>query len=523
MARQARPRGLARWAAPWAWLALLCLAAWPGAASASDALPTQTWNLALVVDCSQEMAAPWLGASRLAVLEPALQTELASLPLRARAGLWVVGGGPGQARALAAPRPAVEFKGYTLVLPRLGGTPDLAQGLAQAAAWLKEAGPGVLLVISGGQARLAGPAVASLPLGWADLYAHALALGPDQADQEQLAALALAGGGGLFVVGQTDQIGPLLHRAVALGLSPSRLLVLAHDTQNHVLNLTFGLERRDQLALGRQGRSGHPLQLLPGVYQLAWPPGHGLGPAPSPSSVSIPAMGEAKLWAGGTGHLAVKALDPQGQELPWMASVANLETGKVELSERRLPLAAQLPAGLYRVRTIRPPLAWTVEVGAGSQVHLVAGPPGRLEARLKGPLGPWRLPFNLEDRQSLHPAGVGYTNSPMGLLPGSYRLEAQVVPPLAQDFALTPGQQLTLDLPVVGSILVRRDKSGQGLAYQVLDLGGRYLGSGMAGRPLAAQPGRYLIVIPDGQKPRELTVKAGEVSALEPSPSASAH
>ncbi|MBI5524618.1 MAG: VWA domain-containing protein [Desulfarculus sp.] len=496
-----------------AWVA----GAWPGPAQAGEAPP---WRLALVVDCSQGMTQPWLGSTRLETLEPALQSELLSLPLRVRAGVWLVGGGPGQAREFLAPRPAAEFKDLNLVMPRLEGAADLAAGIKLAMAWLRGQGPGALVVISGAGSRLPTAALATAA-GGPGPFCHVLALGPEDASQKDLQELALQGGGSYFRATKADQAAPLLRGAVLTALSPASLLVLAHDRENRPLSITYGLARRDLLALEPRGVSGRPCQLLPGVYQMAWPSGP--GPATPPAKVSVAVGGQTRLWAGGTGGLKVKALDPQGQELPWVASVANLETGKVEVPEKRTPYEATLPAGVYRVKVQRPPLTWTLELGAGKQVELVTGPQGSLTLTLNGPSGPWRVPFHLEDRLGLRPAGTGYTNSPMPLLPGQYRLRAEVVPPWQHEFTLAPGQELSLAMPLLGGILLRRDKTGQGQPFQVLDSQGQPLSAGVSDRPLPAQPGNYRLHLPQQGATLEVEVQAGQITALDPPKGPGAH
>ncbi|MFH1036084.1 MAG: hypothetical protein V1806_16400 [Pseudomonadota bacterium] len=518
MARLARRAGRAATAL---FLALAALSGvWPGPALGAEALPPTPWHLAVVVDCSAGMTEPWLGATRLELIEPALQTELYSLPLRAVAGVWVVGGGPGQAREFIAPRPSLELRDTNLVLPRLGGTADLAAGLGLALGWLKGHQPGALLVISGDLAR---PLASWPPPGAPEAFRHALALAPRDAGQEALQELALRGGGAYFRVAKVDQVAPLLHRAVLVALSPASLLVLAHDSDNRPQSLVYTLGRRDQLALDRQGLSGRPCQLLPGVYQVGWPAGHALGPAKPPALASVAVGGQTRLWTGGTGRLMIKALDPQGRELPWAASVSNLDTGKVEVPEKRTPFEAVLPAGVYRVKIPRPALTWTVELGADKRVDLVTGPQGSLNIALNGPSGPWRVPFNLEDKLGLRPGGTGYTGSAMPLLPGLYRVQVQVVPAWEREFRLAPGQDLRLEMPSVGGILVRRDKAGLSQSYQVLDTGERPLATGIGDRPLPVLPGRYLLYFPNQAATLPVEVQAGGLTALDPPLSASAH
>jgi hypothetical protein len=206
----------------------------------------------------------------------------------------------------------------------------------------------------------------------------------------------------------------------------------------------------------------------------------------------------------------------QGEILPWAVSVANLETGKVEASEKRTPHEMELPAGFYRVKITHPPLAWTVEVGAGQEVRLATGPHGRLTVRLNGPLGAVRAPYALEDLLGMRPAGTGYTNQPLQLLPGRYRLSVQVVPPLVREVAIDPGGQESLELPLVGAILLRRPASGAVLPFELLDAQGLTVATGASDRPVYTQPGSYQLRLQPPLPTLEAEVKAGQMTSLEP-------
>jgi hypothetical protein len=507
-------------------LALLCLGlllACAQLAQAAEPVPREPWNLGIVVDCSPEMIRPWLGTTRLLAAEAALQLELRTLPMRTRVGVWLVGGGPGQVREFIVPAPAAEAKGLQVILPNLAGGADLAAGVASAAAWAAGEGrgegksQGAVLVLAGPSGLKPGLA-ASLAVGGAGPFAHALIIGPEPGGQGEagLEELALKGGGALFVAGQASQVSPLMHRAALLAHATSRLLVLAHDAANQPLPAVFGLERHDQLAMRRQGRAGQEAQVLPGVYQLAWAAAERLGPGPRPAKVNVAPGGVTRLWVGGLGRLAVQALGPQGEILPWLMSVANLETGKVEASEKRTPYEMDLPSGYYRVKITNPPLAWTVEVGAGQEVKLATGPHGRLTARLAGPLGPVRAVYSLEDLLGMRPAGTGYTNQALQLLPGRYRLTVQVVPPLVREVQIGPGRQETLDLPLVGAVLLRRPASGAVLPFDLLDAQGLVAATGVSDRPIFTQPGAYRLRLQAPLPTLEAEVKAGQMTSLEP-------
>jgi len=485
-------------------------AAPPAGAAAPEELLPQPWRLALVVDCSASASQAWQGANRRLAAEAALAVELNSLPLRTQAGLWLAGGGGFQ--TAIAPRPAQELKGAGLVLPDLGGAADLTPALAAAAAWLKESGPGAILVVAGPEAGLDPAALAGLGQ---DDFVHALGLGLFAADGP-LERLAREHGGGFFQAAEAGQVGPLLHRAVLLGLSRASLLVLTHGADNQPRPVVYRLERRDQMALRRQGIGNRPTQILPGVYQLAWPADHGLGPGAIPEKAAAAPQGVTRLWAGGQGSLRLDSRGPQGQALHWVVSVSNLETGRMEASEQRTPLELTLPAGFYRVKTLRPPLAWTVELAAGQTREIVTGPPGRLTLTLTGPSGPWRVPYRVDDLLGLREVGTGYTNSPLSLLPGRYRLEAQTAPPQVVELELKPGQEVNPALPMVGGLLVRRDKAGKSHSFLLLDREGRPLVRGVGDRPLPVLPGRYQVRFAGADPVATVEISPGRLTALDP-------
>lgn len=497
-----------------AWLLPLVLAplgcAPPAGATAPEEVLPPPGRLALVVDCSAAAASPWQGTNRRLAIEAALAVELKSLPLRTQAGLWLAGGGGFQ--VAIPPTGALELKMSGLVLPDLGGGSDLTPALAAAAAWLKEAGPGAILVLSGPGSQLDPAALAGLSQ---DSFVHALVLGLLPADGP-LERLAREYGGGFFQAAEVGQVAPLLHRAVLLGLSRASLMVLAHGDDNQPRPVTYRLERRDQLALRRQGIGNRPVQVLPGVYTLVWPRDHGLGPGPIPEKVAVAPHGLTRLWAGGRGVLKLDSRGPQGQALNWVASVSNLETGQVVAAEKRTPLELPLPAGFYRIKTQRPPLAWTVELAAGQTREVVTGPPGRLTLTLTGPSGPWRVPYRVDDLQGLREVGTGYTNAPLSLAPGRYRVEVQTAPPQVMELELHPGQEIARALEPVGGLLVRRDHAGKSHGYLVLDQAGRPLMRGVGDRPLPLQPGRYQVRFAAPAPAVEVDISPGGLTALDP-------
>ncbi len=497
---------------------LLLLLSLLSVAQAAEVVPREPWHLGVVVDCSEVMDRPWQGSTRLLAAEAALKLELRTLPLRARVAVWLAGGGEGQTREFVAPAQAGEVKGLGVILPSLGGKADLAAGVAKASAWIASQGQGAVVVMAGPGGLEPGQ-VKALPVGGGKPFAHALCLGPeDAAGVKGLEELALKGGGAYFEAARPDQASPLAHRAMILAVSPARLLVLAHDASNQPRRLVYGLERLDQLATRRRGLTQQEVQLLPGVYKLSWAEAGQVGPGPLPAKASLGPSGQTRLWVGGAGSLAVKALDAQGRTLPWAASVANLDTGKVEASEKRTPFEITLPAGYYRVKTTNPPMAWTVELGAGKEVDLVVGPQGRLNLRLTGPSGQVRAPYVLEDLMGVRAAGSGYTNQPLKLLPGRYRLTVGVAPPLVREVNISPGQELEPDLPPVGGLVLRREPRGLVLTYELTDPEGRTLATGASDRVLYAQPGRYLLRLKQPPAILEAEVEAGRLTALDPPP-----
>jgi hypothetical protein len=116
----------------------------------------------------------------------------------------------------------------------------------------------------------------------------------------------------------------------------------------------------------------------------------------------------------------------------------------------------------------------------------------------------------------MRPAGTGYTNQALQLLPGRYRLTVQVVPPLVREVQIGPGRQETLDLPLVGAVLLRRPASGAVLPFDLLDAQGLVAATGVSDRPIFTQPGAYRLRLQAPLPTLEAEVKAGQMTSLEP-------
>ncbi len=504
----------------WPWLALaLWLTAPAQPAQAFEDILRAPWNLALVVDNTAALDQPWLGSPLRPLVEAALQTELRTLPLRVKVGVWLAN--QQGASLFIPPASALEVKQAEVILPQpegqdLAQAGSLGQAVGQALAWLRSQGQGSLVILCAGQAPGLEPALLGQggPLP-EEVFVHALSLGSGQG-LEGLRRLTLAGGGAYQSAVRPGETSPLLHQTVLTALAATRLLVQAHDPANTPLMVEFSLERREQAGWRRQGQSGRPLQIPPGVYSLNWPANSGAGPGQPPKTVAVQSSGQTRLWVGGRGKLALRAQDAQGKVLHWHLSVANLDTGKLEAKEKRLPFHLELNAGYYMIKSLSPPLSWSLELGAGRQVDLLTGPKAQLTLGLPGAGGALRVPYQVLDQLGQRPAGTGYTGSPLHLLPGAYALTVQTAPPLRRQVQLLPGQRLDLELPQVGAIKVGRDRGGLSQPFEVRGLDGDPLLSGVSERPLPALPGRYLLRFNPPLPSLEVEVKAGQVSVLAP-------
>ncbi len=452
--------------------------------------PEPVMNLALVVEQSAAMIAPWLGTTRMEALEKSLQIELTTLPIRTRAGLWL--SRPGGARPLVAPRPAPRLKGLLLVLPRQGGgRSGLGPGVAAAVTWLRSRGGGSLVVIGSGRDPLVPRgALRLLADSRPRVFCHVVVLS-SRPPHPGLARLALDGGGALFRISSLRRLGPILHRAVLTALSPGRLLLLTHDRSNHPRDLIFELKSQKHRVWSLLVHSNRALQVRPGVYTLQAPTGAELGPGPVPRLVKVAERGLSRYWIGGWGELEVVARDARGKPLYWQVSVARLGDGRVVVPLSRTPVKKRLAAGFYIIKKDHPRRAWTVELAAGQNLRLVVGPPARLTLDLAGPRGPVRVPYQVHNLLAGRRGGTGYTSSPLRLAPGRYRLRVELPPGLVRELTLAPGERKRLELPPAGELYVKPSRPGLPRRYQVRDRRGRLVATGISGRGLLLLPGSY--------------------------------
>ncbi|MGD9124175.1 MAG: hypothetical protein PVG60_03725 [Desulfarculaceae bacterium] len=490
---------------------LICLGLAPAEARAQEStLPH--WNLAVVVEGSDAMHRPWRGSTRALEVQKALPLELRTLPFRVTAAVWQASGQ--RAVKLVPPRSGAHLKALVLDIPPARQKADLAAGIESALAWLRRVGGGSLLLLTSGQG-LSRKQVEGLPLGKGSVFSHVLALAPGSGTGP-LEHLALRGCGGYFEASGPQRLGPMLHQAVRTALSPARLLILAHNAQNQPLNIIYGLQRNRQMVKRRLARSGRPAQVLAGGYELDWPAHTGLGPAPIPKRAQVGRRGVTRLWAGGKGKLEIQAQDKDGAPLTWTVKVVSRREGEVVVPPAKLPLKRELPAGLYLIRFFQPPQSWIVELGAGANLKLVTGPPASLRFNITGPGGDVRLPYSVSALGGIKRRATGYTNSWLKLLPGRYQIQVQTVPPLAREVALKPGQKVSVDLPPLGEVLVMPAKVGEPLRFEVLDLKGRILASGISGQALPLFPGSYRLrlQVSGSRLHHEVEVRAGQTSII---------
>ena len=77
-----------------------------------------------------------------------------------------------------------------------------------------------------------------------------------------------------------------------------------------------------------------------------------------------------------------------------------------------------------------------MELGAGQTKELLAGPKAGLLARLQGPDGPVRLPYQVYDQLSGRRVATGYSGNKLRLMPGGYRLELELPPGFSRQISL---------------------------------------------------------------------------------------
>lgn len=485
-------------------LAALALTAGPAAAA-----PQAAGGLAVVVDGSPALTQAWLGTSRLAAMDQALEVELTTLPLGVEVSLWL--GGSYGGRPAIPPTASGKLKGLRLSLPAPPpGGPGPAPALAAARRAVAGAGGGAVIIIT--DARRPPP-----DLEPGDGFLHVVALGPpDQAGAWR--DLVLRGGGSYFEAQRPVQARRALHHAIRLALSPATLEVRAFDPENRPLVMVYQLQHSGAKAIRHRGLTGRPVQAREGLYKLFWPPKTGIGPAKPPARAEVTASGRTVLWAGGKGELSVKAVDEQDRPADWLMSVASRTDGAILTDRRRAPFTLEAPAGLYGVRSQSPALEWEVEVPAAGRVSLTAGALGWLRPALEGPGGRLRLPYTATPTGFANRPSTGYTGDPLALLSGEYRLSLEVAPGLTATVKVPPGGEATPDLGRVGGLEVTGQVGTAPHSFVVIDRAGRQVARGAAGRTIFALPGEYGVVMQGREQAQWIRVRAGDLTVVAPPP-----
>ena len=376
-----------------------------------------------------------------------------------------------------------------------------------------EQGSGALIVLAAsGDLGQVKPESLDLPKG--EIFCHSMGLG--QADPGQaLAALALAGGGGCRAAKDPDRLPFMLRRLFRAAISPARLEISAHNPDNQPLDLTLDITRRKRKETAWPIKSNRPIQLLAGVYEISWPKDNGAGPGPLPELASVDREGLTRIWAGGQGELAVRAVDAKGEALDWRIKVSAQGDGRLVTPERRTPFELKLPAGYYIAAALHPPLAWNFEVRPGQKVELVAGPKGELTLALKGPAGPVRLPYEVHSLLEGRRVATGYTNARLRLLPGPYRISLESSPALDKEISLAPGERKEMELPSLGSLLVAKAGPEGPAEYLVADIMGRVFAQGRTGKGLLLLPGIYRLKTAEDDEGPKVRVMGGQVCQAE--------
>jgi hypothetical protein len=481
----------------------------------------EAWSIAFVVEHSTAMTRPWMESQRRSAVEKALNLELRTLPLRISAGAWLAG--LDRVKPLVYPSTSLELKeiDLKLSLPATSRA-DIAPAMEKAAKWLQARGGGSLIVIAANGPQAGSPLPSILKAE--NIFVHVLALEP-KAQAKALAQLALVGGGSYFMAKEPGRVLTFLHRAVLTSLTPARLVIKAHDQTNRPLKLTYGLNRRDALSTDRKGLTGRVQQCLPGIYNLVWPKSAPTGPAPPPPKIRVAPTGLSEVSVGGQAKLKVAAQDKDGGELGWKMRVARLSDGLVLESSLRTPFELNLFAGSYLIKSLEKPLAWAVELEAGRDQNILVGPMGSLNVKLKGPKGPLRARYVLQDLAARRPDGTGYTNQLLRLKSGRYRLDLEVPPGLSREVTVSPAAGTELDLPAAGGLIVSQGRSGHRI--EVLDQTGRVVDTGLVNRVIPLLVGKYLVRLAQVKgrdkvvliKGGELiTIEAGELAETRPAP-----
>jgi hypothetical protein len=464
------------------------------------------WNLAVVLESSDQVNWQLQGESGLKRLNQALALALRGLPLRITAGLWLAEADGG--RMLLHPAPAARLKGSSLRLGPGRGEADLDGGLAMAAQWLLNRGGGSLLLIAATGPRNWNPPQPG-PAGQMALYCHVLSLSSPRASGG-LRELAVKGGGTQRSLERLTSLSTLLNQAVLSAISPARLNLITHDEQNQSRQVRVGLAYQGNKLPPQTVLSNRPVQLPEGNYELAWPKQHSLGPGPLLKRASLKRIGLTEVYAGGTGEIKVTARQFDGSELNWRLSVARVADGRQVVAHRPAPFEAKMPAGRYLVSSVSPAQSWNVLLKPGATLEVWAGPRASLKVVLPGPARDLQVRYWLTSLLSQRGEVAGYTGNQVALLPGPYRLEIAVPPGLSRELELRPGQKLELNLEPVGELLVTLRGKGKRTRFQVLDPAGKVLATGISGKALPLLPGAYRLQPLEGGNGLDFAIKSGQ-------------
>ena len=485
----------------WGWQPL-------GSHAASTALVRAEWNLAVVVDCAPPMQLVWGKDVRLKSLERLLEIKLRTLPQRISAGLWL--GQKGATGPAVKPDKAGNLRELSLSLNGCKLDPDLSHALSEAAKWLGKKGKGSLLLVTAGDEGSF--PVLDLPLPKGDFYCHVVSLGKGSPKMRRLAGL---GGGAFFEVKTPERLRRQMQAAWLTAITPTRLLVEAHDEANHAISVVFDLKR--QGAYGeRQGITGRRMQIRSGVYNFSWPSGNRIGPGEPPAKVKVVSGPNNLLRTGGKGLLEVvlqKGVEP---EEAWNLRLARPSDGSVVEKWRSAPFKKELPAGKYLLSLPRAKMSWRLDLAAGGRIKVPVGLFCGLNVKIKGPFGDLRLAYEARAKGGIVLREVGHSGRTLKLPPGEYDLRIMTIPETKIEVSLHTGEEKMLALPVLGALLVEKPKQKGEAGFTVLDDKGRELAEGEAGLPLNLLPGAYSLKTKLSQENISFVVESGRVTSLAP-------
>ena len=462
------------------------------------------WRLALVVEQSAARDRALGSTKGRQALRQALQMELRTLPLRIEAGLWAAGErGPVK---LLEPGPAVTLRGQKLNLAAGTGKAGLDAALAQAVDWLLEHDGGSLLILG------VTPPAKWRPPSHEGLYTHVIYLGRDPAPQA-FENLALESGGAMWSLKNLQAMPTLIRQAVATAISPVSLVFETRDEQNRPQKARALMQDAKIKDSVRAIATLRPAQVKAGAYKLTWSDADKIGPGPLPDKVTVGFEGQTRVWVGGSGHLNIRALDAKGHELTWQLQITRVVDGEVVKNWHMPPSRNKLPSGYYIVNSRSPRHSWLVELGAGQTKELLAGPKAGLLARLQGPDGPVRLPYQVYDQLSGRRVATGYSGNKLRLMPGGYRLELELPPGFSRQISLKPEESRELEFPPAGALLVLVE--GPKKPFTLKNLQDKDIAQGMPGRPLHLLPGNYKVLPFGSQTGLPVKVEAGRTTELK--------